>query len=210
MGTFGHCTLEESALATATGYKTFIRVEKGTLSELGTISTVKARINVGKYPISAGDYPFKCVIYSDNNNYPNELKGESDIQTLQDDTPKAWVVFNFSPGIELPAGDYWIGIIRGAGKGNHTDIKLTGGVRCSKSDAGGDYYNNPPATFPAGGNTDDYLMWLCATYSVTTNPYPTSQLKKGLLSGFHCFMSAYILAKLGGYDPLKLPDGTLF
>lgn len=41
-------------------------------------------------------------------------------------------------------------------------------------------------------------------------PYPTGLLKKGFPSGYHCFMSAYILAKIGGYDPLKLPDGTTF
>jgi len=43
-----------------------------------------------------------------------------------------------------------------------------------------------------------------------TPPYPTELLKKGLITAYHCFMSAYILAKQGDYDPLKLPDGTLF
>lgn len=48
------------------------------------------------------------------------------------------------------------------------------------------------------------------TYESSANPYPTGLLKKGLVSGFHCFLSAYILAKIAGYDPLKLPDGTVF
>lgn len=44
----------------------------------------------------------------------------------------------------------------------------------------------------------------------TANPYPTSALKKGFISAFHCFISAYIRAKVTSYDPLKLPDGTIF
>lgn len=42
------------------------------------------------------------------------------------------------------------------------------------------------------------------------NPYPTGRLRKDVISGYHCFMNAYIGAKISGYDPLKLPDGTIF
>jgi hypothetical protein len=35
-------------------------------------------------------------------------------------------------------------------------------------------------------------------------------LKKGFLSGYHCFLNAYITAEKEGYIPLKLPDGTIF
>ncbi len=42
------------------------------------------------------------------------------------------------------------------------------------------------------------------------NPYSTSSLKKGFVSGYHCFMNAYIGAKITDLDPLKLPDGTIF
>ena len=38
------------------------------------------------------------------------------------------------------------------------------------------------------------------------DPFPL--LRKDFISGYHCFMSAYINAKIMGYDPLKLPDGT--
>lgn len=41
-------------------------------------------------------------------------------------------------------------------------------------------------------------------------PYPVPWLKKKVISGYHCFMNAYLHAKRKGYDPLKLPDGTTF
>ena len=63
-----------------------------------------------------------------------------------------------------------------------------------------------------GDRTIVYAMYVEVTYTTAPeeNPYPTSLLKKGLVSGYHCFMNAYLNAKVGGYDPLKLPDGTLF
>ncbi len=40
--------------------------------------------------------------------------------------------------------------------------------------------------------------------------YPVNMIKKGLVSGYHCFISAYMHAKVTGHIPLKLPDGTVF
>ncbi len=50
------------------------------------------------------------------------------------------------------------------------------------------------------------------TYSETppANPYPIGRLRKDVISGYHCFLGAYVNAKQDGYDPLKLPDGTVF
>lgn len=59
----------------------------------------------------------------------------------------------------------------------------------------------------ANTGSDPYLD---VTVGPAANPYPTARLKKGFISGYHCFVSAYILAKIGGFDPLKLPDGTVF
>ena len=44
----------------------------------------------------------------------------------------------------------------------------------------------------------------------TVNSYPVNRLKKNLISGFHVFLNQYLNAKIGGYSPLKLPDGTTF
>lgn len=42
------------------------------------------------------------------------------------------------------------------------------------------------------------------------NPYPIDWLKKKVISGYHCFMGGYMDAKRKSYDPLKLPNGTIF
>lgn len=41
-------------------------------------------------------------------------------------------------------------------------------------------------------------------------PYPTSRLRKDVIHGYNCFTGAYVAAKIGGFVPLKLPDGTVF
>ena len=46
--------------------------------------------------------------------------------------------------------------------------------------------------------------------TLPTNPYPTELINRKVISGFHCFLGTYIKAKIAGYDPLKLPDGTIF
>lgn len=47
-------------------------------------------------------------------------------------------------------------------------------------------------------------------YSVPAVAYPKARLNKNRISGYHCFMDAYMRAKREGLDPLKLPDGTVF
>jgi len=42
------------------------------------------------------------------------------------------------------------------------------------------------------------------------NPYPINRLRKDVIHGYNCFTQAYVNAKIGGYTPLKLPDGTVF
>lgn len=58
-----------------------------------------------------------------------------------------------------------------------------------------------------GTGSDPYME---VTTITPTKPYPTEFLKKDNISGYDCFMQAYINAKIAGYDPLKLPDGTIF
>lgn len=210
MSTFGRCTLTESAYATITGRETRIRVTKETLSEDGLVSTIAVRLQVPKYPIGSGTYSFKCVVYDDDSGYPGALQGVSDVQGLPDDSGKQWVTFNYSPVLNLPAGDYWIGVLADRDKGNYCDVQTTGDTGYDKATTGATYYTTPPTTYPAGGISFPNLIFICCTYTPSANPYPTARLKKGFISGYHCFMSAYILAKIAGYDPLKLPDGTVF
>jgi len=41
-------------------------------------------------------------------------------------------------------------------------------------------------------------------------PYPISRLRKDRISGYHCFIGAYMDAVRGEWEPLKQPDGTVF
>ena len=52
--------------------------------------------------------------------------------------------------------------------------------------------------------------FLDVTVEAGANPYPKSRLRKNVISGYHCFMDAYLRASREGFNPLKLPDGTVF
>lgn len=69
-------------------------------------------------------------------------------------------------------------------------------------------YNGWPANL--AGLPGDYEFCINCTYSIVSNAYPVAWLKKNLVSGFHVFLNQYIRSKILGYDPLKLPDGTIF
>jgi hypothetical protein len=67
-----------------------------------------------------------------------------------------------------------------------------------------------PNPLPSGPTISTVDPCIFCTYSVLIPAYPVARLKKGLISGFHSFMNAYLNAKVGGVEPLKLPDGTRF
>lgn len=57
-----------------------------------------------------------------------------------------------------------------------------------------------------------YVQIRCAYVKIfgVLTAYPISYLKKGLITGYNCFIKAYIDAMLAGYTPLKNPNGTPF
>ncbi len=77
-----------------------------------------------------------------------------------------------------------------------------------------DYKNGDPGLENPWPGSVTSLGWLLGIYALyvetTANPYPTNLLKKEFISAYHCFMSGYLRAKVEGFDPLKLPDGTVF
>lgn len=88
---------------------------------------------------------------------------------------------------------------------------------------GHDILDHPIANPPDGQVKTNRVNWRTSEYANTdsdpyldvtavppTPNYPTDLLKKGFISAYHCFMSAYIRAKVTGHIPLKLPDGTVF
>jgi len=48
------------------------------------------------------------------------------------------------------------------------------------------------------------------TYSEAGPPFPIGRLRKNAISGYHCFLGGYMSAVREDFDPLKLPDGTVF
>lgn len=57
---------------------------------------------------------------------------------------------------------------------------------------------------------DENTFYVDDFYGVEIAAYPVAQLNKNRISGYHCFLDAYMRAKREGFIPLKLPDGTIF
>ncbi len=47
-------------------------------------------------------------------------------------------------------------------------------------------------------------------FGIEITVYPTARLNKNRITGYHCFMDAYLRAVRLGFEPLKLPDGSIF
>lgn len=209
MSTFGNCGAPTGTSALPFGYPTFIRAAKIICPAHAIISKVAVYMGVSANP-ACTESVAKALLYNDAGGYPAALVAISQPATRLKITGEGWQDFSFTPNIEIAAGDYWIGLMGTNACGMWQDIEFTGGTTKTKTTGGGDWYDNPPNPFPDAALESYYETWNCITYEIYTNAYPVGWLKKELVSGFHCFMSAYILARLNDYDPLKLPDGTLF
>ena len=122
---------------------------------------------------------------------------------------EAWFDFPFAnPKPNLVSGVNYILVLwcqPGTGVGN---LWRASGFPADHTKYESRVYNGFPATLTPADLNMEYCI--NCTYSLPTNPYPTEWLKKGLISGFHVFLNQYLKSKVLGYDPLKLPDGTLF
>jgi len=124
-------------------------------------------------------------------------------------TALTWIDFAFTaPKPSLTNGvNYSLVLWSAAGTG-YSRLALATGFPANTSYNQSKVYTGWPATIDAASLAVQFCVY--CTYSIPTNPYPTAWLKKGLVSGFHVFLNQYIKSKVLGYDPLKLPDGTLF
>jgi hypothetical protein len=105
----------------------------------------------------------------------------------------------------LVAGTEFVDVTPGS-----EDLKLKAGA--TSIDKGTDL-----GTSPSGVNFDILDRDRDAqgdTWDLGAHEYVSLGVKvapeKGFISGYHCFMSQYLRAKVGGLIPLKLPDGTVF
>ncbi len=160
-------------------------------------ATAEANFEVGLYSHDAGDNRPGNRLYVE----PVNAKG----------TGLGWkkVVVDWA----ITAGViYWISAqLDDPGSVTNSNYSAEGGVgaRFCKAD-GQTTLVNPWVTFTQ--LLSDYSLSVYAVYITVPplNPYPIDWLKKKLVSGYHCFQGGYLNAKRKGYDPLKLPDGTVF
>lgn len=217
MPEFGYKDICASFGYTAAGINTRMRQTKITLPENGLVSKLTIYLLVNAGP-TGEQGEAKAIIYDTlDGNTPNALVGISQPSTfVKADGEPHWEDLNFSPVLSLPAGDYFCGMVCkiGAGYGGYYQIEFSCGPErygYEVTGPGTEWYDvAPPDLWPDGGALWDTRQLVYGTYEPSAQAYPTSRLKKGLTSGYHCFLGAYILASIQGYTPLKNPDGTPF
>ena len=158
--------------------------------------------------ITSLDHKMKAALYEGDS--PYSLLA----QTAEEVVPvgvASWIKFDFSSPPALVANKkYWITVWS----------EETGGSAAVKYSAWSElmrmiykysvYAANFPNPFPANPTISSVDPCIYCAYSPVVQNYPVNRLKKDIVSGFNCFMNAYLSAKVGGFKPLKLPDGTPF
>ena len=90
---------------------------KYTLSQQGTFTQVSAYL--ADNPDASGGQTLRAAIYADAGGSPGALVAQSSTITVPDGQGPGWVDFPVSPGVTLPAGDYWL-VLQGGSPSNGT------------------------------------------------------------------------------------------
>ena len=139
---------------------------------------------------------------------PGAILGRTVAIAITDPHGNYWMGGVMTAPVALSAGDYYLGATGDADSG--PDIRAYHLSGLVKRKQGTNFYLVPPNPFGTPNLSSRLEMCIYATYDLPATGMPVGYLKKGLVSGFHCFMSGYLTAKNMGVDPLKLPDGTVF
>jgi subtilisin family serine protease len=161
--------------AAATGSGTFGTTSIGATSDPLTMD--RKRVNRYQLPIAAnvsklsvylqptgttGSQLFTGLIYADTNNSPGALLGTTSQITFQSTQQAGWYDLVFPTPVNLPAGNYWIGMI--SGTSSHI-AAFRYQTQTNSRAYNNDQYTNG-ATNPFGTPTfDSELMSAYATYS---------------------------------------------
>ena len=161
--------------AAATGSGTFGTTSIGATSDPLTMD--RKRVNRYQLPIAAnvsklsvylqptgttGSQLFTGLIYADTNNSPGALLGTTSQITFQSTQQAGWYDLVFPNPVNLPAGNYWIGMI--SGTSSHI-AAFRYQTQTNSRAYNNDQYTNG-ATNPFGTPTfDSELMSAYATYS---------------------------------------------
>lgn len=153
----------------------------------------------------------KCALY--DNQSPRRRVAVTEELNLVADNAYHWITFTFATPPALVANQEYLLAIWGSADTGVTRIRYDAySPAMSVEYKTSQTYDTWPDPWHASPSTNSNDMSAYCTYSAVPsgNPYPVSQLKKGFISGYHCFINAFIRAKVEGFDPLKLPDGTPF
>ncbi|TLZ83810.1 MAG: hypothetical protein E6K03_03900, partial [Methanobacteriota archaeon] len=141
---------------------------KFSLAEQGTFSKVSAYLDgLGS---GSGGQSFRALIYADSSGSPGALRATSGQVAVPHGQSARWVDFPISPGVALPAGNYWV-VLHGGPTGNAArryGDAVTGAERYNS-----DSYSNG-ATDPFGtASTGNWIWSIYATYVTNAPPVAT-------------------------------------
>ena len=161
--TFGKTSLGTSSDEFAAERK---RVNKYSLPIAGTVSELSVYLAP---TTNSGQQLLKGVLYANSGGKPSTLLGASAQLTFTSTSSAGWYHLVFPAPIELPAGEYWIGVLTGAG----SDVA---GFRYSSVTGARDYNTNSYSAGPSNPfgsvTTDSEQMSLYATYTPGPVPVP--------------------------------------
>jgi hypothetical protein len=178
MATFGNTTIASVASGNkATGY---INIFKFPLLENGYVSKLTAYLDGAG---NTGAQVVEGLIFSDNANRAQTLKGKGTEVSIAQNAAAAWVDLPFASDIYLTAGTYWLGFQYGVVNNN---------IRLYREATGGydDYestyaYDSPPNPWVQTATVATKLASIYATYSTVARPtLAASQVASDIVVGW--------------------------
>lgn len=163
--TFGKATIGQSSEAAVDDHK---RVNEYQLPTAGAVS----QLSIYLEPTAvSGEQSIEGIIYSDSNGKPGTLVGVSGPSSFASTQSAGWYTLVFPSAVNLPAGDYWIGVITG-------DEDGVAGYRYDTG-AGSKAWNqnefdSRPSTLFGASSREDKQMSLYATYTASGAALPTN------------------------------------
>jgi thermitase len=159
--TFGKTSVGASSDTFAAGRK---RVNRYALPVAGAVS----KLSIYLQPTGrSGSQPIEGIIYSDSSGNPASLLATSNQLTFTSTSSAGWYDLTFAKPVELPAGNYWIGIITGS-TGNVAGYRYDR-VTASRDYNADTYTSGPTSTF-GSFNSDAEQTSLYATYTPSAAP----------------------------------------
>jgi len=165
--TFGKTTIGQSREPAVDDHK---RVNEYALPTAGAVG----QLSIYLEPTSvSGEQTIEGIIYGDSNGEPSTLLGVSGPSSFASTQPAGWYELVFPSAVNLPAGNYWIGVITGETKGVARYRYDT--VAGSKAWNQNEFASGPSALFGASSREDEQMS-LYATYTASGAAVPTDTL----------------------------------